>query len=109
MVSFFTIPHANLALAESIILQTPAIAARTSESLEYSNDGELAILYELGDIEAFKDAWLELDSNYSNLQDRLKDRSYIIADKFNIDNNDIFAQFYTIRVSRISAFGDKPT
>lgn len=87
LVSFFTIPHANLALAESIILQTPAIAARTSESLEYSNDGELAILYELGDIEAFKDAWLELDSNYSNLQDRLKDRSYIIADKFNIDNN----------------------
>lgn len=29
VLSYFTIPHANLALAESIILKTPVIAART--------------------------------------------------------------------------------
>lgn len=36
VLSYFTIPHANLALAESVILKTPIIAARTEESEEYS-------------------------------------------------------------------------
>ena len=39
ILSYFTIPHANLALAESIILGTPTIAAATSESREYSLEG----------------------------------------------------------------------
>lgn len=43
-VSYFRMPHANLALAECIIMQTPCIAAETEESLEYTNDGEFAML-----------------------------------------------------------------
>lgn len=53
MVSFFTIPHANLSMAESIILGTPVIAARTEESEEYSLDGRLALLYKMNDITSF--------------------------------------------------------
>ena len=54
ILSYFTIPHANLALAESIILGTPSIAARTSESMEYSLNGSMASLFKLNDYEDFK-------------------------------------------------------
>lgn len=53
VVSYFTIPHANLAMAESIILGTPVIAARTEEAEEYSLDGKLANLYEMNNLKAY--------------------------------------------------------
>jgi len=56
MVSYFTIPHANLAMAESIILGTPVIAANTEESQEYSLNGKLANLFEMNNIRAYTDA-----------------------------------------------------
>lgn len=56
MLSYFTIPHANLALAESIILGTPVIAARTEESEEYSSGGKLAFLFEMNNITDFERA-----------------------------------------------------
>lgn len=54
MLSYFTIPHANLAMAECIIAGTPVIAADTEEGREYANYGQAAILFKFGDIEAFK-------------------------------------------------------
>lgn len=45
MLSFFTIPHANLALAECLILKTPVVAAETPESIEYSNNMKLNTLF----------------------------------------------------------------
>ena len=56
MLSYFTIPHANLAMAESIILGTPVIAARTEEAEEYSFNGKLASLFEMNNMTAFKQA-----------------------------------------------------
>lgn len=53
LVSYFTKPHANLALAESIILQVPAIAADTPEAVEYSGGGKLAILFDMNSEEDF--------------------------------------------------------
>ena len=69
-VSYFRVPHANLGLAENIILGNPCVAAKTEESLEYTNNGEYALLVEpnnigefgiqlqgfLRDIERWKDA-----------------------------------------------------
>ena len=43
-VSYFRMPHANLSMAESIILGTPCIAADTEEAREYSGDGRYACL-----------------------------------------------------------------
>lgn len=43
-VSYFRIPHANLALAENIILNKPCIAADTEEAREYSGNGKFACL-----------------------------------------------------------------
>lgn len=61
MLSYFTIPHANLAMAECITLGTPVIAALTDEALEYSDNGRLAILYPIGDIKAFEQAVSEFN------------------------------------------------
>ena len=71
-VSFFTIPHANLALAECILSGTPAVAARTDESLEYSDDGRLGLLYEQGNLEEFQTAWEKLDKDPALLDERLQ-------------------------------------
>jgi glycosyltransferase involved in cell wall biosynthesis len=43
-ISYFRIPHANLALAENIILGIPCIAADTEEAREYTNNGQYAKL-----------------------------------------------------------------
>lgn len=53
--SYFTIPHANLALAEAVSLGTVAIAARTEESIEYSDNGEGAVLFNINDANDFTD------------------------------------------------------
>ncbi|MGM9739113.1 MAG: glycosyltransferase family 4 protein [Candidatus Cryptobacteroides sp.] len=55
-VSWFTIPHANLALAECIMLGVPCIAADNEEAREYTGDGEYALLAPAGDYPAFKKA-----------------------------------------------------
>ena len=86
-VSFFTIPHANLALAESIILRVPSIAALTEESLEYSDEGQLAQLYEINNMESFKDAWIELDNDATTLREKLNSNSIKIAEMFNPKRN----------------------
>ena len=43
-VSYFRMPHANLGMAESIILGTPCIAADTEEAREYTGNGSYAML-----------------------------------------------------------------
>lgn len=63
-VSYFTIPHANLALAESLIVGLPCIAAQTPESLEYSMNSPLTHLFELGNIDSFVETWLKVDDMY---------------------------------------------
>lgn len=89
-VSYFTIPHANLALAESIILGKPGVAAQTDESLEYSCEGNLALLYRLGNKKAFVGAWLSLDQGKIDLGEKLKKESRKVADMFNpVRNADV--------------------
>lgn len=87
LISFFTIPHANLALAESIILQLPAIAAKSDEALEYSDEGNLALLFKLGDKSAFRDAWMKLDTGDCELNNKLAIESVRVAEKFNPKRN----------------------
>jgi len=62
VISYFTIPHANLAMAESIICNTLSIAARTDESMEYSLEGDLAVLYVENDFDDFVKKILGIES-----------------------------------------------
>lgn len=54
VVSFFTIPHANLPLAEATWLGKPSIAANTPEAKEYSDGGRAALLFNMKNKEDFK-------------------------------------------------------
>ncbi len=85
--SFFTIPHANLTLAESIILGTPTIAAETDESIEYSDSGNLAVLYEYKSKEAFKDAIVYLNDNYETIKLKIENNAARVKQMFSPENN----------------------
>lgn len=49
--SYFTIPHANLAQAECIVCGVPSIVGKTDEPLEYSLEGTLSALYNFDSID----------------------------------------------------------
>ncbi len=85
--SFFTIPHANLALAESIIVGTIPVAAKTEESLEYSNDGELAILFELGNKAELIEKLKELDDNYYSIKAKIENDRHFVEEMFDKNRN----------------------
>ena len=85
--SFFTIPHANLALAESIIIGTVPVAARTEESIEYSNRGELAILFELGNQDDMYEKLMQLDSKYDEIKAKITKDNHIVEELFDRERN----------------------
>ena len=81
-VSYFRMPHANLALAESIIMKKPCIAAETEESLEYSNSGEYAMLVPINN-----EKLMEFLSNIDYWKNKAIEGSGPIADLFSKENN----------------------
>ena len=87
MVSYFKIPHANLALAEGIIEGTVSLAASTEESIEYSYDGELAQLFEMNNQEDFKKKWLQIDDKYEELKEKIREKRYNIEFLFDTNRN----------------------
>lgn len=87
ILSFFKIPHANLALAESIILGTPTIAAETPESIEYSDNGELALLYRINDMVDFERHIIDFDNQRPALVQYIKSNSNVIAKMFDKKQN----------------------
>lgn len=82
VLSYFTIPHANLILAESIINNTICIAARNEESLEYSDNGQLAMLFKANDMADFYEAITSFESRAKELHRILQLESYKIKDLF---------------------------
>lgn len=82
ILSYFTIPHANLALAESIILGVPSIAAKTSESIEYSLNGCMASLFELNDYEDFKKHIIKFAEERPQIMSDIEKHSNEIAKLF---------------------------
>lgn len=85
--SFFTIPHANLAMAESIILGTVPVAARTEESIEYSNGGKLALLFELGNKKDMVDKLRMLDEKYDVIRENIIKGRDVIVEQFDTKRN----------------------
>jgi len=86
-VSFFTIPHANLSLAESIWLGKPSIAADTPEAKEYSANGKAALLFKMNSKEKFKDIILYALKNEKLINKNAIAGRKIIRKKFDIFNN----------------------
>ncbi len=86
LLSYYTIPHANLSLAEAIVVGTPVVAARTEESEEYSLGGRLAILYKMNDIDAFESAVKEFAAGNGKDDSAAGDRK-IVAEMFSRERN----------------------
>ena len=76
-----------MALAESIIIGTIPVAAKTEESIEYSNGGDLALLFELGNIDDLVKKLTELDNKYDELKTKLAKDGHIVADLFDRERN----------------------
>lgn len=87
ILSYFTIPHANLALAESIILGTPSIAADTKESREYSLQGRLTSLFKMNDISEFQERIKHFDDIRSSLIKEINTHGLDIAEMFDPESN----------------------
>lgn len=85
--SYFTIPHANLAMAECEIIGTPSIAADNEEAQEYSMNGALSLLFKANSKEDFAYALYIYDSKYSSLKDNLSKSSQTIKALFAKDTN----------------------
>ena len=62
-VSYFRKPHANLAMAENIILNKPCIAADNDEAREYTNNGKYAMLVPPNNIKVFADSLCDFINN----------------------------------------------
>jgi glycosyltransferase involved in cell wall biosynthesis len=74
-------------MAEAIIEKLPVIAAKTEESLEYSRNGALALLFEMNDMASFENAVSELDSHYSRLKRELSMFAVELKEKFSREQN----------------------
>ncbi|MBE6220859.1 MAG: glycosyltransferase [Rikenellaceae bacterium] len=85
--SHFNIPHANLALAESIIVGAVPVAAATPESFEYSNNGELAVLYEINNNNDLLEKLQYLDENYDEIKNKIRSNSRVIEKMFDKNRN----------------------
>lgn len=87
ILSYFTIPHANLALAESIILGTPTIAAATSESREYSLEGSMASLFAINNINEFECAIRNFENERLQILANIQKNSDKIKYMFDSEKN----------------------
>ena len=87
LVSYFTIPHANLALAEAIINNTVVVAAETEESMEYSLNGDLAFLFKINNASEFVGAVRSALQQNMFMKQKLANRSAIVKKLFDKDRN----------------------
>lgn len=88
MLSYYTIPHANLSMAEAIVLGVPVIAADTEEAREYSLDGRMASLFPINSMDAFGRAIDEFVKDGEELRSALasQDRAKV-EELFSPDRN----------------------
>ena len=86
-ISYFTIPHANLAMAECIIKDKVCIAALNEESLEYSNNGQLAFLVSPHNLNALQKCIEAIGDNYDRKLLEIKQSSEIVKKMFSKDFN----------------------
>lgn len=87
MLSYFNIPHANLAMAEAIVLGLPVIAAQTEESIEYSDNGNGAILFEFHNKKDFERKIEYVISNDSFVKEGVNNSSDNVKQMFDSMTN----------------------
>ena len=87
MLSYFTMPHANLALAEAVCLGTVAIAANTEEAVEYSKNGHAAVLFDIRNRNDFLMKIRYVEDNYDVIKKSVMCNSEDVKRMFDLVDN----------------------
>jgi glycosyltransferase involved in cell wall biosynthesis len=88
LVSFFTKPHANLAVAEAAWLGVPSVAARTPESVEYcAEDNNSSLLFEINNENEFVKALVYAIENEDEIYANAYEKIPEIRRKFDSNRN----------------------
>ena len=87
IVSFFSIPHANLTMAEASSLGKPSIAADTPEAKEYCNNGESALLFQMNNKKEFEEKILFFLQNIESIASKAQVGKEIVKTMFNSELN----------------------
>jgi len=98
LISFPTIPHAILPIAESLWNGNPVIAVDTPEAREYSNGGKSSILVEMNNIKNLENAILDFIKNEEEIKKEIKDSIESIKEKFNEKKNSILLNQLYLKV-----------
>lgn len=95
VVSFFTIPHANLPIAESTWLGKPSISAYTPEAVEYAANCPAALLFEMCNKEDFEAKMIYALDNSKLINNQALDGKREIREMFDpIRNSELLNQLY---------------
>ena len=86
-VSYFSMPHANLSLAESLFLKRPCITADNEEAREYSNNGEYALLVEPNNYKKFAKGLNSFLNSLGKWTECADKASYKVKEKFDRNLN----------------------
>ncbi|MBQ8422416.1 MAG: glycosyltransferase [Bacteroidales bacterium] len=87
MLSYFTKPHANLAMVECLILGTPVVAAWTEEADEYSQGASHVCFFEMNNMDSFAEAVLRMDEKLQDNNPKpAKELEVLFSRDYNVDN-----------------------
>ena len=96
ILSFPTIPHAILPIAEAIYLGKPVISADTPEAREYSNGGSSALLFEINNIGDFEKKILYAFNNERKMNEMAQKGTEAIKSTFDaFSNSKLLNNIYT--------------
>jgi glycosyltransferase involved in cell wall biosynthesis len=96
LVSFFTIPHANLPIAESTWLGKPSISAHTPEAIEYGSKSKAALFFEMYNKDDFKVKILYALNNVELINKYALDGKSNVQEKFDPKtNSDLLNNIYS--------------
>jgi glycosyltransferase involved in cell wall biosynthesis len=89
IISYPKIPHAILPIAEAIYLNRPIISADTPEAREYSDNGKYAVLYDINNINMFKESIHHVMNNRDNIVQNIQVGIAYIKNKFDTNRNSL--------------------
>tara|TARA_B110000240_G_C13491471_1_gene449795 strand:+ start:697 stop:1905 length:1209 start_codon:yes stop_codon:yes gene_type:complete len=103
IVSFFSIPHANLTMAEASCLGTPSIAADTPEAKEYCNNGESALLFQMNNKKDFEEKIKIFLQNIELIDLKAQAGKDIVKSMFNSEfNSNLLNNLYRNLITKIN-------
>ena len=102
--NIFSIPHANLTMAEASFLGKPSIAADTPEAKEYCNNGESALLFQMNNNKDFEEKIKFFLQNIESIESKAQAGKEIVKTMFNSElNSNLLNNLYRNLATKINS------